>query len=134
MAGWTPFKTILLSTSRGLRPVHSPGASGSGHPQRELDRLVAALGAAYTVTSSTVFRGAWVLFSFRLTYFWRPLQSGIDFFNNLMINTVNGEERPQYIFDKSLPNKLESPPRPQYIISRFCRRKRQAVSPRRQNL
>ena len=92
--------------------VSTPQHPAAGTRNENWNNWSPRFGAAYRVTSSTVFRGAWGLFYIPSDLFFAeaPLQSGIDFFNNLMINTVNGEETPFNTFDNPYPSGLESPP------------------------
>lgn len=39
-----------------------------------------------------------------------PLQAGINFFDNLTVNSINGEQTPYHTLDNPYPNGLESPP------------------------
>jgi hypothetical protein len=80
------------------------------------------LGVAYRLDSLTVIRGAWGRFFVPadLQFPEAPLQAGINFLNNLMVSTTNGQETPnnfiggvyttQNTLDNPYPNGLVAPP------------------------
>jgi len=92
--------------------VSTPQHPAAGTRNENWNNWSPRFGAAYRLTNNTVVRGAWGMFFIPADLFFAeaPLQSGIDFFNNLMINTVNGGETPFNTFDNPYPSGLESPP------------------------
>ena len=80
------------------------------------------VGVAYRLDNLTVFRAAWGRFFVpaELQFPEAPLQAGINFLNNLMVSTTNGQETPNnYVggvyttantLDNPYPNGLQAPP------------------------
>ena len=70
------------------------------------------MGLAYRLGDKTVIRGAWGKFFVPsdLQFPSAPLQAGINFLNNLMINTVDGQQTPYNTLDNPYPNGLQAPP------------------------
>ena len=111
--------------------VNVPGAydlvSSSQHPaagvrNENYTDWSPRLGIAYRIDANTVLRGAWGKFVVPadLQFPEAPLQAGINFLNNLMVSTTNGEETPNnYVggvyttantLDNPYPNGLIGPP------------------------
>jgi hypothetical protein len=70
------------------------------------------LGLAYRLTDKTVLRGGWGKFIIPadLQFPEAPLQAGINFLNNLMVNTVDGQTTPYNNLDNPYPGGLLAPP------------------------
>ena len=70
------------------------------------------IGAAYRISSNSVVRGAWGRFFLPadLQFPEAPLQAGVNFLNNLMVNTTNGQQTPADTFDNPYPNGLQGAP------------------------
>lgn len=70
------------------------------------------IGAAYRIGSSSVIRGAWGRFFLpaMLQFPEAPLQAGVNFLNNLMVNTTNNQQTPADTLDNPYPNGLQGAP------------------------
>jgi Carboxypeptidase regulatory-like domain/TonB dependent receptor len=101
--------------------VNLPGAfdlvSTSQHPaagvrNENWDDWSPRLGAAYRINEKTVIRGAWgkYIIPSDVQFPEAPLQAGVNFLNNLMINTLNGQETPNNTLDNPYPSGLIAPP------------------------
>jgi hypothetical protein len=112
--------------------VNLPGAfdlvSSSQHPaagvrNENWNDWSPRLGVAYRLNDKTVFRGAWgkYVIPSDVQFPEAPLQAGINFLNNLMVSTTNGEQTPNNFvspgvystantLDNPYPNGLVSPP------------------------
>jgi Carboxypeptidase regulatory-like domain/TonB dependent receptor len=111
--------------------VNVPGAfdlvSTSQHPaagvrNENWDDWSPRFGVAYRINEKTVVRGAWgkYIIPSDVQFPEAPLQAGINFLNNLMVSTINGEQTPnnyiggvytnQNTLDNPYPNGLVSPP------------------------
>ena len=113
--------------------VNVPGAfdlvSTSQHPaagvrNENWDDWSPRLGVAYRINEKTVVRGAWgkYIIPSDVQFPEAPLQAGINFLNNLMVSTINGEQTPNNYnpttqtystantLDNPYPNGLVSPP------------------------
>jgi Carboxypeptidase regulatory-like domain len=111
--------------------VNLPGAfdlvSSSQHPaagvrNENWDDWSPRLGIAYRLNDKTVFRAAWgkYIIPSDVQFPEAPLQAGINFLNNLMVSTTNGEQTPNNYsggvyttantLDNPYPNGLVSPP------------------------
>ena len=102
--------------------------SSSQHPaagvrNENWDDWSPRLGVAYRINEKTVFRGAWgkYIIPSDVQFPEAPLQAGINFLNNLMVSTTNGEQTPNNFvspgvystantLDNPYPNGLISPP------------------------
>ncbi len=87
------------------------------HPARgvrneNFDNWSPRLGMAYRLNDKTVFRAGWGKFVIPadLQFPEAPLQAGINFLNNLMVNTVDGQQTPYNTLDNPYPNGLLAPP------------------------
>lgn len=101
--------------------VNVPGAfdlvATSQHPARgvrteNFDDWSPRLGVAYRVTPGTVFRAGWGKFVIPadLQFPEAPLQAGINFLNNLMVNSIDGQQTPYNTLDNPYPGGLLAPP------------------------
>lgn len=112
--------------------VNVPGAfdlvSTSQHPaagvrNENWDDWSPRFGAAYRINDKTVFRAAWgkYVIPSDVQFPEAPLQAGINFLNNLMVSTTNGEQTPNNFvstgvystantLDNPYPTGLVSPP------------------------
>ena len=72
----------------------------------------APLGVAYRLDNNTVIRGAWGKFFVPsdLQFPSAPLQAGINFLNNLMVNTTDGQQTPSQLSRQSISDGLVAPP------------------------
>ncbi len=101
--------------------VNVPGAfdlvSSSQHPaagvrNENWDDWSPRFGAAYRINDKTVFRAAWgkYIIPSDVQFPEAPLQAGINFLNNLMVTSTNGNQTPANTFDNPYPTGLVSPP------------------------
>ena len=101
--------------------VGVPGAfdlvSSSQHPaagvfNENWNDWAPRLGVAYRLDNSTVIRGAWGKFFVPsdLQFPSAPLQAGVNFLNNLMVTTTDGQQTPANTLDNPYPNGLLAPP------------------------
>ena len=92
--------------------VSSPQHPAGGVFNENWDNWEPRFGVAYRVDNNTVVRAAWgkyVVPSY-LQFPSAPLQAGVNFLNNLMVSTVNGQETPNDTLDNPYPNGLVGPP------------------------
>ena len=101
--------------------VNVPGAfdlvSSQQHPAagvrtENYDNWSPRLGVAYRITGDTVIRAGWGKFVIPadLQFPEAPLQAGINFLNNLMVNSTDGQQTPANTLDNPYPNGLIAPP------------------------
>ena len=101
--------------------VGIPGAfdlvSSKQHPaagvrNENWDNWSPRAGVAYRIDNNTVVRGAFGKFVVPadLQFPEAPLQAGINFLNNLMVNTTNNQQTPANTLDNPYPNGLQGPP------------------------
>lgn len=92
--------------------VSSPQHPAEGVFNENWDNWEPRLGLAYRLTNNTVIRAAWgeYVIPSDLQFPSAPLQAGINFLNNLMVSTVNGQETPHDTLDNPYPNGLVVPP------------------------
>lgn len=101
--------------------VGVPGAfdlvASTQHPDRGVrsehyDNWSPRLGIAYRMTDKLVFRAGWGKFVIPadLQFPEAPLQAGINFLNNIMVNTKDGQQTPFDTLDNPYPNGLIGPP------------------------
>ncbi len=102
--------------------VSTPQHPEAGVRNEVWDDWSPRFGAAYRVTNGTVVRAAWGKFVIPadLQFPEAPLQAGVNFLNNLMVSTTNGEETPNNYqngvyttantLDNPYPNGLVAPP------------------------
>ncbi len=92
--------------------VNSPQHPNSGATNEVWTDWEPRLGLAYRVTGNTVLRGAWgeYVTPVGLAFYSMPLQAGINFISNPMVNSTNGEETPANTLDNPFPNGLALPP------------------------
>ena len=101
--------------------VGIPGAfdlvSSSQHPaagvrNENWNNWSPRVGAAYRINGETVVRGAWGKFYVPadLQFPEAPLQAGVNFLNNLAVNSINNQQTPADTFDNPYPNGLQGAP------------------------
>ena len=92
--------------------VNSPQHPESGATKENWDNWEPRLGMAYRVTNSTVVRGAWGKYvtPVGLAFYSEPLQAGINFLANPMVNSTDGEQTPANTLDNPFPNGFALPP------------------------
>ena len=92
--------------------VNSPQHPASGVTNENWTGFEPRLGVAYRVTDLSVVRAAWgrYITPVGLAFYSEPLQAGINFLANPMVNSVNGEATPANVLDNPFPNGLVSPP------------------------
>lgn len=123
----TEINPVLSSAGLGNIPGAFDLVSSSQHPaagvrNENWNDVSPRLGAAYRLSDKMVFRAGWGRFIIPadLQFPEAPLQAGINFVNNLMVSTVNGEQTPNNYFggtyttantlDNPYPNGLVAPP------------------------
>ena len=92
--------------------VATPQHPARGVRNENYDDWSPRLGVAYRLTGKTVFRAGWGKFVIPadLQFPEAPLQAGINFLNNLMVNTTDGQQTPANTLDNPYPNGLIAPP------------------------
>jgi outer membrane receptor protein involved in Fe transport len=92
--------------------VNSPQHRASGAMNENWNNWEPRLGIAYRVTNSTVLRAGWGKYvtPVGLAFYSEPLQAGINFLSNPMVNSVDGQETPSNTLDDPFPNGLLTPP------------------------
>jgi Carboxypeptidase regulatory-like domain/TonB dependent receptor len=131
--GWgdtfNPTENNPVLTSVGNYPgafdlVSTSQHSAAGVRNENWDDWSPRLGVAYRLNDKTVFRAAWgkYIIPSDVQFPEAPLQAGINFLNNLMVNTINGSATPNNYntstqtygtantLDNPYPNGLISPP------------------------
>ena len=120
--GWmdtfNPTETNPIVTNNGAPVlgafdlVSTPQHPSAGTRNENWNNWSPRVGAAYRVTNNTVVRAAWGMFFIPSDLYFgeAPLASGINLFNNLMINSTNGQQTPFNTFDNPYPNGLQSAP------------------------
>jgi hypothetical protein len=70
------------------------------------------LGIAYRMTNNTVFRAGWGKYVIPADVLFgeAPLGAGINFINNLMVNSTDGQQTPANVLDNPYPNGLKGAP------------------------
>jgi hypothetical protein len=88
--------------------VNTPQHPAAGLRNENWTNWSPRIGAAYRVTSNTVLRGAWGLFFLPNDLYFddAPLQAGINYIDDVMINSINGQQTPQDTLDNPYPNGL----------------------------
>ncbi len=92
--------------------VSSPQHPAAGVRNENWTNWSPRVGLAYRLDNNTVARVAFGKFVVPadLQFPEAPLQAGINFLNNLMVNTTNGQETPSSVLDNPYPNGLQAPP------------------------
>ncbi len=92
--------------------VSTPQHPAAGVRNENWNNWSPRIGAAYRMSAATVIRGAWGKFYVPadLQFPEAPLQAGVNFLNNLMVNTTNGQQTPADTLDDPYPNGLQGAP------------------------
>jgi hypothetical protein len=92
--------------------VSTPQHPAEGVRNENWTNFSPRIGAAYRLNAATVIRGAWGKFYLPadLQFPEAPLQAGVNFLNNLMVNTTNGQQTPADTLDNPYPNGLQGAP------------------------
>jgi hypothetical protein len=92
--------------------VNSAQHPASGVTNENWTNFEPRLGVAYRVSNETVVRAGWGRYvtPVGLAFYSEPLQAGINFLANPMVNSVNGEATPANVLDNPFPTGLLSPP------------------------
>jgi hypothetical protein len=92
--------------------VNTPQHPSSGATNEVWTDFQPRLGIAYRLTNSTVLRGAWGKYvtPVGLAFYSMPLQAGINYITNPMVNSVNGQATPFNTLDDPFPSGLATPP------------------------
>lgn len=120
--GWesvfNPTETNPIVTNNGAAVpgafdlVNTPQHPASGATNEVWTDWEPRLGAAYRVTPNTVLRAGWGVYvtPVGLAFYSMPLQAGVNFISNPMVNSTNGEETPANTLDDPFPTGLALPP------------------------
>src|ERR1700760_51639 len=92
--------------------VNSPQHPAAGVRNENFDNWSPRIGIAYRVNDATVFRLGWGKFVIPsdLQFPEAPLQAGINFINNLMVQSTNNNQTPANTLDNPYPNGLLGAP------------------------
>ena len=92
--------------------VSSPQHPAGGVFNENWNNWSPRLGAAYRINDKSVIRGAFGKFVIPsdLQFPSAPLQAGVNFLNNIMVNTTDGQQTPHDTLDNPYPNGLLAPP------------------------
>ena len=92
--------------------VNSPQHPASGVRTENFNNWSPRLGVAYRLDDKTVIRSGWGKFVIPsdLQFPEAPLQAGINFINNLMVQSTNSNQTPANTLDNPYPNGLVGPP------------------------
>jgi hypothetical protein len=92
--------------------VNSPQHPASGVTNENWNNWEPRLGVAYRVTENTVLRAGWGKYvtPVGLAFYSEPLQAGVNFLTNNMVNSVSGQATPANTLDDPFPSGLLSPP------------------------
>jgi hypothetical protein len=92
--------------------VNTPQHPASGVRNEHFDVFSPRLGLAYRLNDATVIRLGWGRFIIPsdLQFPEAPLQAGINFINNLMVQSTNSNQTPANTLDNPYPNGLIGPP------------------------
>ena len=92
--------------------VNTPQHPASGVRNENFDNFSPRLGLAYRLNDATVLRLGWGKFVIPsdLQFPEAPLQAGINFINNLMVQSTNSNQTPANTLDNPYPNGLVGPP------------------------
>jgi hypothetical protein len=92
--------------------VSTPQHPATGVRNENWNDWAPRIGVAYRVDPKTVVRAAWGMFFVPadLQFPEAPLQAGVNFLNNLMVSTTNGQQTPANTLDDPYPNGLQGPP------------------------
>ena len=92
--------------------VATPQHPDRGVRSEHYDNWSPRIGIAYRLNDKTVFRAGWGKFVIPsdLQFPEAPLQAGINFLNNLMVNTNDGQQTPANTLDNPYPNGLLGAP------------------------
>lgn len=92
--------------------VNSPQHPSSGATNEVWTDFEPRLGIAYRITNNMVVRGAWGRYvtPVGLAFYSEPLQAGINYLTNPMVNSTDGQQTPSNTLDDPFPNGLLTPP------------------------
>ncbi|QHS52279.1 TonB-dependent receptor [Edaphobacter sp. 12200R-103] len=92
--------------------VSSPQHPAAGVYNENWTDWAPRVGLAYRLDDNTVIRGAFGKFFVPadLQFPSAPLQAGVNFLNNLMVNTIDGQQTPYNTLDNPYPSGLQGPP------------------------
>ena len=92
--------------------VNTPQHPSSGATNEVWTDFEPRLGLAYRLTDKTVLRGAWGRYvtPVGLAFYSEPLQAGINFIANPLVNSVNGQQTPANTLDNPFPTPFALPP------------------------
>jgi hypothetical protein len=92
--------------------VNTPQHPSSGATNEVYTNFEPRLGLAYRFATNWVARGAWGIYvtPVGLAFYSQPLQAGINFLNNPMVNSTDGQLTPADTLDNPFPKGLKPPP------------------------
>jgi hypothetical protein len=92
--------------------VNTKQHPSSGATNEVFTNFEPRLGVAYRFANQWVARAAWGMYvtPVGLAFYSEPLQAGINYLNNLMVNSTDGQLTPADKLDNPFPNGLQSPP------------------------
>jgi len=92
--------------------VSSPQHPAAGVYNENWNDWAPRIGFAYRLKENSVIRAAFGKFYVPadLQFPSAPLQAGVNFLNNLMVNSIDGQQTPQDTLDNPYPNGLQAPP------------------------
>lgn len=92
--------------------VNTKEHPASGVRNEHFDNWSPRLGVAYRVTGATVLRAGWGKFVIPadLLFGEAPLGAAVNFINNLMVNSVDGQQTPYNTLDNPYPKGIVGPP------------------------
>ncbi len=92
--------------------VNTPQHPASGVRNEHFNNFSPRIGVAYRLNDLTVVRSGWGKFVIPsdLQFPEAPLQAGINFINNLMVQSTNSNQTPANTLDNPYPNGLIGPP------------------------
>ena len=92
--------------------VSSPEHPAGGVYNENWTGWAPRVGIAYRVNDNSVIRAAFGKFFVPadLQFPSAPLQAGVNFLNNLMVNSIDGQQTPYNTLDDPYPNGLQAPP------------------------
>jgi hypothetical protein len=92
--------------------VNTPQHPSSGATNEVYTNFEPRLGVAYRFANDWVARAAWGVYvtPIGLAFYSEPLQAGINFLNNPMVNSIDGQLTPADTLDNPFPNGLQPPP------------------------
>ena len=92
--------------------VNTPQHPSSGATNEVFTNFEPRLGIAYRFANNWVARGAWGMYvtPVGLAFYSEPLQAGINYLNNPMVNSTDGQLTPADTLDNPFPSGLKAPP------------------------